>query len=283
MTAPREIADRAVDLVTGTRPEDQTRLNREVNDLLRTHNVNGTNAISEQVTRQMEQQGVLPQLLIQEAGRLNVDGQGGISRQDLQSVIDNRENRHQPLTVLAARHAMRNFNEIDNHSWYRFGNNRDELTEVELREHSDRNTVRPARSDAPLQPGSPPRQYDQPPNPADVRQQNIDILNGRDGNAQTKFRAIEAIARLGNNRITLTDAEGRQLNCRVEVTPISPGSNRNYVHLYETDSNGRERILLRAVGRDGQYSQQVGSDGRPVPFTGSEWNRRFPNSNLGIR
>ena len=277
MTAPREIADRAVDLVT--RPQEQERLNREVNDLLRTHNYNGTNSISDQVTRQMEQQGVLPRLLMQEAGRLNVDGQEGISRNDLDTIIANRDNQYQPLTVLAARYAARNFTQIDNDNFFRFANNTNELTVDEIRGHSERSTTQPTRGDAP----GVARPFDQPPNPNEERQRNIDVLNGRDGNAQSKFRAIEELARLGATRITLTDAEGRQVQCRVQVSPISPGSNRNYIHLYGTDSNGRESILLRAIGRNGEYSQQVGSDGRAVPFTGSEWNRRFPQSSLGIR
>ncbi len=279
MPLPNEIADRAAEL-TATR-ETNPRLRDELNSLMRAGNVNGQNAISSEVSSLLERQGVLPQLVLQEAARLNADGQGGITRQDLNNIINDRTNRYDPTTVLAAQYAARNFAAIDDDHWYRPGNNTNELTIDEIRNFADgRRTASPPVRGESAPAGRLP--YDQPPNPENVRQMNIDILNGSSGTAQTKFAAIEAIARTGQNRITLTDVDGRQVPCRIEVSPISPGSDRNYVHLYATDG-GRERILLRAIGRNGEYTQQVGNDGNRVSFTGSEWSRRFPTSNLGLR
>ena len=249
-------------------PDASDRLLNQANDLMRAYNMNGSNASSEILSRQMAQSGVLPDLLIQERGRLNVDGQGDISRRDLQTITEAQPGTYRPTTVLAARYALQNFDRINRDvTMSLFGSSEQELTQRELEAFS-RN---PERQNRP--------QGDVSRTPEALRQQLSDVLVSREGNPQSKFSALETLHGMGVRNITLRDANGQDVNCRIDVRQLPGG--RTVIGLFAQEGN-RERVVLRAIGNNGQYEQQRDSQGRQVGFTGDWWTRNRQESNIGL-
>lgn len=91
------------------------------------------------------------------------------------------------------------------------------------------------------------------------------VLTAREGNQQERFAALERLHRMGVRNLTLRDANGREVNTRIDVQQGADG--RMVVRLNAQDGN-RERTVLRAVNNNGQYEQMRDSQGRPLSFSG---------------
>lgn len=101
----------------------------------------------------------------------------------------------------------------------------------------------------------------------------MDILENPKASPEDKLKAIEALHAAGKEEIVLLD-HGKPVRCRIAIAPVAPGSDRNYVHLFAEDENGKERIVLRAIEREGQYYRQVDAHGRPLNYIGDVWSGR---------
>lgn len=101
----------------------------------------------------------------------------------------------------------------------------------------------------------------------------MDVLENPKASPEDKLKAIEALHAAGKEEIVLLD-HGKPVRCRIAIAPVAPGSDRNYVHLFAEDENGKERIVLRAIEREGQYYRQVDAHGRPLNYVGDVWSGR---------
>lgn len=97
-----------------------------------------------------------------------------------------------------------------------------------------------------------------------------DVLTDSSSSAEDRLRAVESLARSGVTEVSLKEPDGSTRVCRLEVEEASGG--RSLVHLFTTDENGKERVVLRGVlNVDGSVERQRDGSGRPVDFVGSWW------------
>ncbi len=106
-------------------------------------------------------------------------------------------------------------------------------------------------------------------------------LSSADSSTEDQLAAIKTLVEGGQTTATLRDADGNALNIRMEVVPISEGSDRSYVQMFAVDENGRETVVLRAVSDGNGFSQQRDADGNLVSYVGSRWSSRHPESVFG--
>ncbi|CAN5265406.1 hypothetical protein BH10CYA1_BH10CYA1_36230 [soil metagenome] len=107
----------------------------------------------------------------------------------------------------------------------------------------------------------------------------VKVLENADATAAQKLGAVQQLAGLGLTQIDLTDSDGTIVNCRIDVGAVG-NSARNYVQLFAENVGGKkERILLRGIESNGEFSQEIGQNG-PVGFTGDWWSRNHSDSAL---
>lgn len=288
----------------GLAPDASERLIDQVNTSLRDNRVPRGAAEYVQAVDQLRTQGVLPNLLIQEFDRIDNNRDGRVSESEMQRVI---QARNLPfLTGVAARGLRGTLREmggdIDPHSGeYSVTRNRYEAflrarqqpaAPEERREQQNRTpepapqaeararTEAEARARIAAQSDRRSRTEEQT-SPAAQRQ--IDVLQSGRGTPQERLAAVAELARLGISSISLTDSNGDRINCRIQVSRVAPNSDRNYVHLYARQENGREQVMLRGLEQNGQISQQVRTDGTAAAYTGDVWTRNRPTSILARR
>lgn len=77
------------------------------------NNLDSSSMPSTKFDTELEKSGVLPKLAVDQFDKLNVDGEGDISKQDLQNVLKDKDGKYDPVTKLAAGHVLRNMPEIN--------------------------------------------------------------------------------------------------------------------------------------------------------------------------
>ncbi len=105
----------------------------------------------------------------------------------------------------------------------------------------------------------------------------VDVLEDGDAEVERKLAVIEQLAKNGVKEITLKDEDGKEIRCQVVVEPVAPGSKRNYVHLFAFDDSGNRNIVLRAIGKDGEYQKERDKSENEVSFVGSWWSKKYPD------
>jgi Ca2+-binding EF-hand superfamily protein len=103
-------------------------------------------------------------------------------------------------------------------------------------------------------------------------------LQDEDSTVEERLEAVKALVAAGTTTATIEDADGNPLKVRMEVQPISEGSDRSYVHLFAVDENGRETVILRAMSSGDEFTQQRDGNGSPVSYVGRKWSETHPES-----
>lgn len=109
----------------------------------------------------------------------------------------------------------------------------------------------------------------------------LETLGSKDASTEDQLQAIKTLVEAGQTTATIKDADGTELTVRLEVQPISQGSDRSYVHMFAVDETGRETVVLRAVSRGDEFAQQRDANGNPVSYVGSRWSKAHPESVFG--
>ncbi|MBX9950534.1 MAG: hypothetical protein K2Y39_15305, partial [Candidatus Obscuribacterales bacterium] len=109
----------------------------------------------------------------------------------------------------------------------------------------------------------------------------LDTLGSKDASTEDQLQAIKTLVEAGQTTATITDADGTSMTVRLEVQPISEGSDRSFVHMFAVDESGRETVVLRAVSDGEGFAQQRDADGNLVSYVGSRWKERHPESIFG--
>lgn len=95
------------------------------------------------LTKQLEVEGVLPQLLVTEAANLDVDGNKNITQNELE-LIKRFPERHSPLTLMAADYAQRHFSNITqaDDMWFGLFDERKDLNRGEIKAWAHKNPLK---------------------------------------------------------------------------------------------------------------------------------------------
>ncbi|MBA3857805.1 MAG: hypothetical protein C0507_12930 [Cyanobacteria bacterium PR.3.49] len=103
-------------------------------------------------------------------------------------------------------------------------------------------------------------------------------LQDKDSTVEEQLTAVKALVAAGQTTATIEDADGNPLTVRMDVQPVSEGSDRSYVHLYAVDESGRETVILRAITDGDGFAQQRDGNGNPVSYVGRKWSQNYPDS-----
>jgi len=245
-------------------------------EISRTYDSNVKTAADRQnLTNSLVESGVLPRLLVSIASAIDADGDEEITRDELAERINSTDGSVNPATKIASQYALDNFDQIDGcedgsrdgelsveelERWQQTHPGQKHPNEVNPYENNPQHESDPAATDDAL--------------PEDAQRCKA-VLEKPYASEQEKLKAVEELHKLGVKEIELREPDGSVRLYKIQVE--SAGSGRNYVHLWDADSN---QIVLRAIGKDGQYVQQVGRDGKPVPFQGSRWSRDNSQSDV---
>jgi hypothetical protein len=220
----------------------------------------------QRMVRDLENNGVLPRMLLVCGAAIDLDGDG-VTREEIDTAINDTTGDYKNQTKLSAEYAKEHFNDIDT-------DDDDHLTrdEIDAWRHAHQGDIHPSESS--------PYQQD-PERPTDSVPENQKQYEKRlmdpGASAQEKLEAVEKLHELGVKSVTLTDNNGNTKTFQIQVEPVSPGSTRQYVHLYDTSSG---RIVLRGIGADGNYVQEVGRGGRSVGYGGDIFSGNNSGSNV---
>ncbi|MCA9802805.1 MAG: hypothetical protein KC777_12610 [Cyanobacteria bacterium HKST-UBA02] len=87
------------------------------NEFLQSDNITGSNDRSREFSKQLADEGVLPQLLVSEMDKIDIDGNNEITRAELNMALNSKNSS--VLTKLAANYALENFKTIDqSNDWF---------------------------------------------------------------------------------------------------------------------------------------------------------------------
>lgn len=87
------------------------------NEFLQSDNITGTNDRSKEFSQQLAEEGILPQLLVSEMDKIDIDGNNEITRAELKMALNSSNSS--VLTKLAADYALENFKTIDkSNDWF---------------------------------------------------------------------------------------------------------------------------------------------------------------------
>jgi hypothetical protein len=285
-----EIIDR---VRTGLRNNDAEAL-EEANRRMRVHGFTPGTANFAELSRRLEQEHLLPGLLLVESPHIDGTQPGGdgarggrmdgqLSRAELEAAS---RNRNSPLTALAAGYGSEHFREINDARGISFfggaldrrelerhvnaaGERPVERAQVQNRENEER-AQEARRQEALARGGS---DYG-PPAPGQ-REATINncrtILSNPEATATEKLQAAETLARNGVTGIRV-NLNGQEINLRIGYAPVAPNSDRHYVHIFSNDGRGHEHILLRGVSRNGEIAQQRTPQGQ-AGYVGNWWSR----------
>ncbi|MBK9143334.1 MAG: hypothetical protein IPM23_12600 [Candidatus Melainabacteria bacterium] len=103
-----------------------------------------------------------------------------------------------------------------------------------------------------------------------VEEACVKLLEDPNASPEVRLRAVTRLIENGIGEVLLHDADGREFQARLSFSPVSPGSQRNYITMW-ADVDGRPRPVLRAIEDGGMFQQQIGADGKPVSYYGSAW------------
>lgn len=106
-------------------------------------------------------------------------------------------------------------------------------------------------------------------------------LSDVNSSTEDQLAAIKTLVAAGQTTATIRDADGTSLNIRLEMQPISEGSDRSYVQMFAVDESGREMVVLRAVTDGDGFAQQRDANGNFVSYVGRKWGEQHPDSVFG--
>lgn len=305
-------------------------LRAEVSDLMKGYGMLESGAARSVLTHALEKTGVLPQLLVSEMKNIDADGDDYLSQDELQKTIDGKGTS--PLTALAAEHALKSFEQIDESdddavfSLISDGStlSKDELaafaaaeqertkdarmdmfmregrltapafkTEPEMKteawigsEHAatagmvgKTESVTTATEEAKAQQKETEKLLEKkdgtiPNDPSNL----LVILKSTTSSAEQKLNAVMQLGEQGIKNIAFSDADGKELQCRIALEQVAPGSSKYYVHLFAKDDTGKERIALRAIFDQGKLLNERNAQGEEVGFVGDWWSKSRPQS-----
>lgn len=108
------------------------------------------------------------------------------------------------------------------------------------------------------------------------------VLQNPNMDTESQLNSIMALVKSGNPPTTIKDANGNDIQVRMEVVPVAEGSDRSYVHMFGIDPvTGREIPILRAINEGNTFEQQRSADGEEVPFVGTKWLKAHPDTMYG--
>lgn len=113
---------------------------------------------------------------------------------------------------------------------------------------------------------------------ADEPNEFLRDLQDEDSTIEERLAAVKSLVAAGETTATIEDSDGNPLRIRMEVQPVSEGSDRSYVHLFAVDENGRETVILRAMSAGDEFTQQRDGNGNPVSYVGKKWGEQHPDS-----
>ncbi len=218
----------------------------------------------------LERSGLLPRLVLDCAAALETDDEEGLSKAELEQAANDQTGEVKEQTKLAAQALLDKWDEIN--------------TEVDEDEEDD------VLTDKELQAWKQENSGDEHPSDVFGYEENDDenddilpesqryyesVLERPEASAQEKLKAVEELASMGVSEVTLTDNDGMTRTFKIEVSDID--GERKYVHLRDKESG---KIVLRAIGRDGEYTQEVDRRGKPVEFFGSRWSEQNRESRI---
>ncbi len=220
------------------------------------------------VTKQLEATGTLPQLVISEFGRLDGDGNGSISKEELDTVTANPET--DALTKMAADYATQNFygiNDADD-SW---GSNLFDNDQIEMNEINQfRDNARANRTAEPQELYGAERVINNQTPESELN----DLLTRNASSPEQQLKAVEALLAQGKTSFEMTDLDGNKYDVSINVQDLGGGTK---VISLQANDDGKTYPLLRGVSRNGVYSQQQNGNG-PVDWYGTKWQQNHPDS-----
>jgi Ca2+-binding EF-hand superfamily protein len=107
---------------------------------------------------------------------------------------------------------------------------------------------------------------------------SLAILGSEASSIEEQLGAVKSLFEAGQSTATITDASGNTLTLRFDMQPVAEGSDRQFLHVFSVDESGRERVVLRAIAEGDGFSQQRDANGEFVPYTGSSWQKEYPDS-----
>ncbi len=97
--------------------------------------------------------------------------------------------------------------------------------------------------------------------------------------AEGKLKAITTLVAQGQTTATIRDADGSAITVRLEVSPISEGNPKSFVHMFAVDpTTGKESVMMRAISDGTNFSKQRDANGEEIGFVGSKWMKNHPGS-----
>lgn len=108
------------------------------------------------------------------------------------------------------------------------------------------------------------------------------ILENPGSTTEQQLQAIKDMVASGTPPTSIVDEAGNTINVRMEVVPVSEGSDRSYVHMFAVDpQTGREIPILRAISDGEGFVNQRSADGEEVSFVGTKWKKAHPDTMFG--
>lgn len=116
---------------------------------------------------------------------------------------------------------------------------------------------------------------------AAIQEDYTAVLNDPARSTVEQLSAIKKLVENGTSTAMLTDADGNQINVRMEVVPIE-GSSRSMVHMFAIDpATGKETVVLRAINDGDNWLHQRDKHGNEVDFVGTRWKRDHAGTIFG--
>jgi len=217
------------------------------------------------VVGELEENGVLPRMLLVCSGAIDLDGDG-MTKEEIDAALNDTSGTYKNQTKISAAYAKEHFADIDTSEDGSLS-----AEELKIWQQQHQGEIHPGEN-SPYQENS-ERPYDTVPE--NQKQWESRLADPR-ASAQEKLEAVEKLHEMGVDKVTLTDEQGIARTFRIQVEPVSPGSSKQYVHLY--DETGR--IVLRGIGADGSYAQEVSRKGQKVGYGGDIFSKNNKDSGL---
>ncbi len=219
------------------------------------------------VTQQLESTGTLPQLVISEFDRLDGDGNGNLTWDELQKASTGGS--ADALTKMAADYAIKRWDNITDSddipglNWLPDN----EISKDEINKFRD--SQRASRVAEP----SEMYKADRVINNETSENELQTLLTRNASSPEQQLKAIESLLAQGKKSFEMTDLDGNKYTVSINV---QKDRGVEYISLQAND-DGSTYPLLRAVNRNGVYEQQT-RDGQPVSWYGTQWQQLHPGS-----
>ncbi|MBA3859988.1 MAG: hypothetical protein C0507_24015 [Cyanobacteria bacterium PR.3.49] len=302
VAARQQPVDKLAPLKDGGRSVEQNQtLINEVNDEYRNNGLSRGAGDYQSAVDTLRTNGVLPNLMISELGRINTDRDPSkISESEINRIIN--MGRNVPfLTAVAARGLRGALRDMDVAAVNpNTGEREIDVNRFLAHWRAKQADVRAGGN----QPGERRETPAGPLPPAEAQPRRSGRLNedlvGRDGETQTpeqrakqvqldklqsgtgtfqeRLAAVKELHKLGVTSFDMVDSNGERIKARIQVSKIN--GNTNAVYLHGQPERGREQVMLRGIERNGNFEQQRNRDGSAATYAGTLWSKTRPTSVL---